>query len=44
MAYIELKDVVKRYEKDTQIGIYAERRGWGRTVDGWVPLNYVERI
>lgn len=37
-------DVVKTYEKDTQIGIYAERRGWGRTVDGWVSLNYVERI
>ena len=37
-------DVVTKYEKDTQISIYAERRGWGRTVDGWVSLNYVERI
>lgn len=37
-------DVVKTYENDTQIGIYAERRGWGRTTDGWVSLNYVERI
>lgn len=37
-------EVVKQYEKDTQLGIYAERRGWGRTVDGWVSLNYVERI
>lgn len=36
-------EVVKKYEKDTQIGIYAERRGWGRTVDGWVSLNYVTR-
>ena len=37
-------DVVTKYEKDTQISIYAERRGWGRTTDGWVSLNYVERI
>lgn len=37
-------DVVKTYEKDTQIGIYAERRGWGRTTNGWISLNYVERI
>ena len=37
-------NVVTKYEKDTQISIYAERRGWGRTTDGWVSLNYVERI
>lgn len=37
-------NVVTKYEKGTQINIYAERRGWGRTTDGWVSLNYVKRI